>query len=250
MSLLSPSRHLLLSPGHVGIAGAGQYRESPVIEPGGAGILKALADLLHVQPMSGRADVVLSQKLAPGWLVAPPPARLNWKETGGWVQDRLANQFGEQAGKWRLSWMQTPPGEPILVSGVEATWLLELLALLKVNGIQATHVRPWLAATCQRYRRALGRGPAWLALAEPGRLTLAGMKSGRIESLRTSPFTDDPAGALAGMVEREALLGASDRPNRVWLQTIHVGSVWHPPSGVEYRELTSNRAGLGAMIGA
>jgi len=244
---LSPS-HLLLSPGHVAVAGGGRYRERPAAEAGGA--LKALAELLREEGLTGRADVVLSHKLAPVWLVPSAPTRLDWRETGGWVRDRLTSQFGEPADKWHLSWQPAPPGEPILVSGVESTWLLELLALLKTAGIHPTCVRPWLSAACRRHRGPLGRGSAWLALAEPGRLTLAGLRRGRVESLRTGPCTDDPAAELAAMVEREALLDSRAAPDRVWLQSVHVEADWQRASGLEFKPLTSARAGLGAMLGA
>lgn len=250
MSLLLPRARIAITPDHVAVSSGGNYRESPVGAGNGEGILKALADLLGSLHLRGRAEIVLSHQLAPVWLLPPAPVRLNWKETEGWVRERLGEQFGELAGKWRLAWEAPPPGDPILASGVESAWLDKLADILQAKSIKPTSVQPWLAMTCNGHRRALGSGTAWLALAEKGRLTLAGLERGRLKTVRSNQVTDDPAAALAEMLERESLLGAGSNAKRVWLQTVHVDADWRSLKGPEIRELSTASAGLAAMMGA
>jgi hypothetical protein len=247
---LSPSARIALTPEHVAVSSGGSYRESPVGAGNGEALLKALTGLLEGQPLRGHAEIVLSHQLAPVWLLPPSPVRLGWKETEGWVRERLAEQFGELAGKWRLAWEMAPPGEPILASAVETEWLEQLAAVLQAKAVKPRRVQPWLAATCNGKRRPLGSGSAWLALAERGRLTLAGLEGGRLRTLRSGLVTGEPAAALAGMLEREALLGTGVDSKRLWLQALHVEADWRRLQGLEVRELSPASAGLAAMLGA
>lgn len=250
MSLLWPKARIAITPHHVAVSGGGNYRESPVEAGNGEAILKTLADILDSQHLRGRAEIVLSHQLAPVWLLPPAPVRLNWKETEGWVRDRLAEQFGELAGKWRLAWEAPPPGDPILASGVESAWLDKLTDILLAKAIKPLRMQPWLAATCNGNRRSLGSGAVWLALAEQGRLTLAGLNRGRLRSVRSNQVTQDPAAALSEMLEREALLGAAANSKRVWLQAVHVDADWRGLKGMDIRELSPGSAGLALLMGA
>lgn len=249
MSLLWPSARIAITPDFVAVSSGGNYRESPVGPGNGEAVLKAVADILDARRLQGRAEIILSHQLAPVWLLPAAPVRLSWKETEGWVRERLAEQFGDLAGQWRLAWEAPPPGDPILASGVEAAWLGKLVDILKAKSVKPVGVRPWLAAACNGHARKLGSGTAWLALAENGRLTLAGLERGRLKTVRSNQVTEDPAATLAGMLERESLLGSGAAAKRVWLQTVHVDADWRGLQGLEVRELSPASAGLAAMMG-
>ena len=250
MSRLWPKVRIAIAPTYVAVAGHGSVRESAVKEASSEAVLKTLADLLAELHLRGRAEVVLSHQLAPIWLLPAPPVRLNWQETGGWVRERLTAQFGEMAAKWHLIWQLAPPGEPILASGVDAAWLQNFTSILQAKGIKPQRAEPWLAATCNRHRRALSAGATWLALAEPGRITLAGMARGRLQTLCSSQITEEPAATLAGMLARETLLGTVPAARRIWLQAVHAEADWRNIAGMEVRELSPASAGFGALIGA
>jgi aryl carrier-like protein len=233
----------------VAVASGGTFRESALAAPEVEAVLKAVEVLLAGKPARGRVELTLSHQLAPVWLIPPAPVRLNWQETQGWVQDRLGKQFGELASTWRIAWEAAPAGEPILASGVDAVWLDGLIEGLREQGVRLQHVRPWLAVACNRHRKVLAKGAAWLALAETGRLTLAGFEDGRLQTLRSSTWDDAPGATLAGMLTRESLLGLGGDSRRVWLQAVHVTADWRGHGGdLDVRELSPASAGLAMMM--
>jgi hypothetical protein len=233
----------------VAVAAGGSYREAALASREVEDVLKALAGLLGDKPARGPAELILSHQLAPVWLLPLAPVRLSWQETQGWVRERLASQFGDMAAGWRLAWEPVPAGEPILASGVDAAWLDGLVEGLQDKGLRLRHVRPWLAAACNRHRRSLGKGACWLALAEAGRLTLAGFEAGRLQTLRSSPLAEAPGATLADMLARESLLGLGSTSRQVWLQAVHVPGDWRGQGGdVDLRELAPASTGLAMMM--
>lgn len=254
MSLLWPSARIALTPGQVGMAVGRSLREAAVAEPGWAGALKALAELLAEGGTKGRARVVLSHQFAPAYLLQAPPVRLSPREMQGWARERLLQQFGETARDWQLAWQAEPPGEPFLVSTLAQERLAELKEALGTRGLRAVSVQPWLAEACRRHRALLGRGATWLALAEPGRLTLARLERGRFRSLRSAQIGADPARDLADMLARETLLdagqaGHGDGP--VWLESLRVSADWQALADrIQLRQLSPPDRGLAPLLGA
>lgn len=247
MSLLSPDIRIALTPGLVAVAAPQLYREAPVAE--GGDVLAALDELLRPLQLRGRVRVVLSHELARVWLLPSPPVRLNAAEMKGWVREHLARQFGEPVQGWRLAWQPAPPGQPVLTGAVEAGWFAAMRQILSEHGLKLAAVEPWLAPACARLRAAPG-GRAWLALAEPGRITLARLERGVFRALRSSRVSGDPAAALAGMVARESLLADFSDAVPVWLETVQVQADWRGGSGLEVRQPASAQTGLAPMMGS
>lgn len=248
MSLLSPDIRIALTPGLVAVAAPRLYREAQVAEGGDA--LAALDELLASLQLRGRVRVVLSHELARVWLLPAPPVRLSTDEMKGWVQGHLAQQFGDAAQGWRLVWQPTPPGQPVLAGAIEAGWFAALQQILSTHGLKPAAVEPWLATACARLPAALGREGAWLALAEPGRITLARVERGAFRALRSSRMSGDPAAALAGMVARESLLAELADDSPVWLESVQLQADWRGNAGLEVRQATSAQTGLAPMMGS
>lgn len=248
MSLLSPDIRIALTPGLVAAAAPRLYREAAVEEGGDA--LDALDELLGSLSLRGRARVVLSHELARVGLLTAPPVRLNTGEMKAWVREHYVRQFGDVAEGWRFVWQPAPPGRPVLTGAVDAGWFAALRQTLSQRGLKPAVVEPWLAVACARLPTALGSEGTWLALAEPGRITLARLERGVFRSLRSSRMTGDPAAALAGMVARESLRGelADDLP--VWLECVRVQADWQGRSGLEVRRPAAAQSGLAPMLGA
>jgi hypothetical protein len=244
---LSPDIRIALTPGLVAVAAPRLYRETRVAEGGDA--LATLGELLGSLQLHGRARVVLSQEFARVWMLPAPPVRLKMAEMKGWVHDQLARQFGDSVEGWRFAWQPTPPGQPVLTGAVEAGWFAAMQQILSEHGLKPVAVEPWLVAACARLPAALGRGGAWLALAEPGRITLARVERGAFRALRSSRMAGDPAAALAGMVARESLLAELADDSPVWLESVQVQADWRSNAGLEVRQAASAQTGLAPMMG-
>lgn len=217
---------IALTPGRVAVASGRGHREAAAATPGWAGALEALSGLLAGAGLSGRARVVLSHHFAPVHVLTAPPLALKTQEMQGWIGDQLARQAGEAARDWRAAWQPAPPGEPFLVGSIEPARLAELDGVLRAASLKAVDAQPWLVPAWNRLHRRLGRGRAWLALAEPGRLTLLGLDAGRARSLRSAPVQDDAAAALAGLVTREAMLAGEETAAPLWIESAGPAPDW------------------------
>ena len=226
MSLLSPRVRIALTPGRVAVASGRDYRDAEVAEPGWTGALKALSSLLAGAGLQGRTSVILSHDFAPVHLIPSPPVLLKPAETEGWVRDHLSRQFGDAAREWRIAWQPVPPGEAIVAGSLEPAQLAELEAAIRAMSLKPAEVQPWLAVAWNRQRRRIGKGRAWFALAEPGRLTLAGLEDGRVRCLRSAQMQGDAAIALADLLKREALLAGETSPAPVWIESVLPSVNW------------------------
>jgi len=250
VSLLSPSIRIALTPSRVAVAVGRDYREAAVAAPGWGGALEALAGLLAGSALRGRASVTLSHHFSPVHLLVSPPVALKPLEMQGWIRDALAKQFGEAGRDWHVTWQAEPPGEPFLASSLEPAHLAELEGVLRAASIRPAGVQPWLAVAWNRQRRRLGRGRAWYALAEPGRLTLLGLEDGRARSLRAAPLQNDAVAALAGLLTREALLAGEDAPAPLWVESAMLRPNWQElGGGRSVHPLPPGREALSALLG-
>ncbi len=231
MSLLSPSVRIALTPSRVAVASSRGYHDAAVATPGWAGALEALSGLLAGATLRGRTSVTLSHHFAPVHLLLPTPVVLKPLEMQGWIRDQMVRQFGDAGRDWRVTWQAEPPGEPFLASSLEPAHLAELEGVLRAASLKLAAVQPWLAAAWNRQRRHLGRGRAWYALAEPGRLMLLGLEGGRVRSLRSTPIQDDAVAALADLLRRESLLAGEDTPAPLWVESAALRPNWQELGG-------------------
>lgn len=250
MSLLSPKVRIAMTPTRVAVAsGRSSYREAAVAMPGWAGALEALAGLLAGSALSGRAEVTLSHHFASIHLLLPPPVALKPAEMQGWIRDALAQQFGEAGRDWRVAWQAEPPGEFFIASSLEPAHLAELESVLRAASLKPAAVQPWLAVAWNRQRRRLGRGRVWFALAEPERLALIGLESGRVRSLRSTLMPGDTVMALADLLRRESLLAGEATPAPLWIESVLLSANWQGAvSGRSLHSLPQGREALAAMM--
>jgi hypothetical protein len=250
VSLLSPKVRVALTPGRVAVADGRNVREAEVAAPGWAGAVEALSGLLAGAGLSGRASVTLSHHFAPVHLLTSPAVALKPLEMQGWIRDTLAKQFGEAGRGWQVAWQPEPPGRSFIASSFDPAQLAELEGVLRAASIQPSAVQPWLAASWNRQRRRFGRGRAWYALAEPGRLTLLGLESGRVKSLRSSLFQADAVNALADLLTRETLLAGEAVPAPLWVESAVLRPNWQElGGGRSVHPLPQGREALAALLG-
>ena len=249
MSLLSPRTRIALTPARVAVASGRDHRDAVVTVPGWAGALETLSALLAGSGLRGRTSVTLSHHFAPVHLLSAPPVALKPLEMQGWIRDTLARQFGEAGRDWRVSWQVEPPGEPFLASSLEPARLAELEGVLRAASLKPVEVQPWLALAWNRQRRRLGRGRAWFALAEPERLTLAGLEAGRVKRLRSIVMQGDAVAALADLLTREALLAGEAAPAPLWVESVLPAVNWQGVGGGRsVHPLAGGREALAALL--
>lgn len=247
VSLLSPRSRLALTPEWVALRTAAGSHARPCREPGWPGALRELTRLLADHRPGRACEIVLSQHFAASHLLPPPAVALDAGETLAWIGEQMAQRFPEQARDWRLAWQPAPAGEALLVGAMPQSRFDELLETLgQDRRSRPASVRTWFASYCDRHWRRLARGGLWLALAEPGRYTLAAFADGRILRLRGQRGGDDIGQEIAEQLARERLLGdlPADLPCRF-------ASAGLPP-GLLSRfgdALGTSDSGLAAMLG-
>lgn len=231
MSLLSPKVRIALTPGMVAVASGKNYRDAAVAAPSWSGALEALADLLASSGLRGRASVTLSHHFAPVHLLSAPPVVLKPAEMQGWISDHLVRQFGETGRNLRVAWQAEPPGNSFLASTIEPNALAELEAVIRSASLEPVQIQPWLVTAWNRRGGKFGRGRAWFALAEPDRLTLAGLEDGVMRSLRTVQMQDDALASLADLLKREALLAGEESLAPLWIESVLPSINWQRVGG-------------------
>jgi hypothetical protein len=235
-------------PDRVAVMAGRAYAESKVSTVQTDGLARALAETLAATRCRGRVDVVLSHALAPVWFLNMPAARLDWAETLGWAREQLTVQLGERVSRYRLAFQPAPPGEPLLVSALDAEWLSVLTETLVSQGVVADTVEPWLAVASRRRRTKLRRGGNWLALAEPDRVTLAFFENGQPRTVRSVQVSGDMAVALADALRRETMLAGLPDTAPVWLENAGVNADWKM-SGLNVQFLNRGEGDAKALIG-
>jgi len=249
VSLLSPSVRIALTPTKVALASRKTYREADVATPDWGASMKALEGLLHETGVKGTASLVLSHQFAHVHLLPAPPVVLKTDEMQNWVRDQLARLLGESGQDWQVAWQPVPPGKPVLAVCLAASCMTELLELLRQSGIRPSSIQPWLAVSWNHVRRQLEKGQSWFALAEPGRITFAGLGAGEIRSLRSISFQDEPVKALADLIRREALMSGEDLSSPILIDSILLRETWQGmPGRTPVRTVASGGESLSSML--
>lgn len=251
MSLLSPSARIALTPAKVALASRKTYREADAATPDWKGSMRALEGLLQETGVKGTASLVLSHQFAHVHLLPAPPVVLKPDEMQNWVRDQLARLLGETGQDWQVAWQPVPPGKPILAVRLAASCMMELRELLRRSGIRPSSIQPWLAVSWNHARRRIEKGQSWFALAEPGRMTLAGLGAGEIRSLRSVSFQDEPVKALAGLIGREALMSGGDPSAAILIDSILPRETWQGlPGRPPVLTVATGGKSLSSMLGA
>ena len=219
---------IAITPSCIGVQQKGEWHELPAVSVHHRPDLAGLAEQLRSQGVQGDAEITLSARVAPTWLLPPPPVRLKQSEMEGWVSDQLATRFGDLAESWRLSWDAPAPGEPVLVTAVDLVWFEQLVDAVRSVGITPQRVQPWLSVAYRNSRHHVQQRDAWLALIEPGQISLAGFTGGTINSLRSATFNDqaDVIEVLTGMLQREALLAPQITAEHIWIKPVLITADW------------------------
>jgi hypothetical protein len=125
--------------------------------------------------------------------------------------------YGERADRWRAILGHGGDGDAI-AAGMEPNLVDGIASTLVAAGLRPVAIEPFLATAFNCCRRSIGRGPAWLAAAEPGRVCVAYLAGGAWRRLRSERLRARLEDELPAALERLRLAdGIEAGPGRVLL---------------------------------
>lgn len=163
------------------------------------GALEALGRSLGTLAWQGAdARVTVSNHFVRFALVPEAGKLRNDEERLAAARHHLRAVYGERAEPWRI--VLGGGDETAVAAGIEPELVDGLLATLTAANLRPIAIEPYLATAFNLCRRAIGRGPAWLAVAEPHRLCLAYFDRGAWQRVRServrAPLEDELPAAL------------------------------------------------------
>jgi hypothetical protein len=184
--------------------------------------LRAALASFTVRP--GDARVVVSNHYVRFALVPDASKLRNNAERLVAARHALQSVYGEAAARWRVVLDGASGKGAAIAAGIDAELVDGVVAALLAANLRARTVQPLFAAALNVSRRALGGGPAWFGVAEPGRLALAYVERGGWQSLRSHRLRTNLNDELPILLEQDRLSGVSRggagaEPGRVVLAT-------------------------------
>jgi len=178
--------------------------------PGWPTALEALARAL---PMVGdrRAEVrtVVSNHFV-RYTVLPGVELLSSdEERSALARHQFQSIHGERAAGWRVALAEHGSRVASLAAALDAEMLDALVATLTAAGHVPRSVEPLLTAAFNICRGEIGRGSAWLAVAEPGRLCVGCLENQRWLEVRNARASHAPEAGLAVVLEQMRLIAGA-----------------------------------------
>lgn len=185
------------------------------------GALKVLATALAEHDSGHSTVTVILANNFVRYVLVPRSGLLNQDQAAAVLRHCFDETFGEAAGSWELR-VSDAPGMPLQAAcGIDRELLDSLRALFPHRQRRLQSIQPRLMAVCNQHRAALGAGPAWLLLVEPGNLCLGLIAGGGLARLRSLRSGEDWATTLPALLARETCLAELDEAPgelRLWLR--------------------------------
>jgi len=142
----------------------------------------------------------------------------------------LRATYGERADRWRVVLGDGGARSPAVAAAIEPELVEGIAAALAAANLRVVAIEPFLAAAFNLCRRAIDGRPAWLAVAEPGRVCVAYLDDGEWRRLRIERVRGRLADELPSALERSRLADGVDAgPGRVLLVSRDEPQVAFPP---------------------
>lgn len=152
------------------------------------------------------------------YALVPPVAGVKRADRAAVGRHHLQAVYGDAAAAWRVCLDETPADAPAVAGGVDAGLVGELEALLRAAGLRPVAIEPYLAGAYNACRGTMNGEPAWLAVAEPGRVCVANVRAGRWLALRSQRVAAPLRDALPALLDQARLACADAVPaGRVYL---------------------------------
>jgi len=191
--------------------------DAPASGPAWAGAIRALSRLLE-QPAARTAElsVVLSDHFARYATLPWTPALRNEADWIAYARHSLGASYGPQAAGWQVRLAAGGRGKPRIACGIDAQLVRAVADAAQEAGVRLQSIRPNLAVAFNRHLGTLGKGDAWLAIQESGRLTLCVLAGRALHAVRSRRTEGDGLRVLARLLAREGLFGEMDQsPARI-----------------------------------
>lgn len=171
-------------------------------------VAEALREALAgVQARRGDATVIVSNHYVRFALVPDAGKLRNDAERELAARHTLHAVYGDAANGWRVVLDGATGKGAAVAAGIDTALVETVVATLTAAHLRARALRPLFASALDTARRALGNGPAWFGVAEPGRLALAYVERGTWQSLRSHRLRRDLAEELPLLLEQDRLTG-------------------------------------------
>lgn len=181
--------------------------------PGAAPWQSGLAALPVALAAAGRApavSIVLSNHFVRYALLPWNPALGTEAEWHALAAHHFAAVHGAIAEEWELRVAPSAPRGPRIAAAIDRALIEALGPAVEGAGATLLSVQPYLIAACNRLHKRIGRGSAWIAVVERGRLALALIEQGCWRAIRSRGLSQPPD--LDDILERESALLALEDP--------------------------------------
>lgn len=181
---LLPGQAVLLAPGASALALPAAPAEPAV--PGWRPALDALLQGLRARDQR-RGSIALTLGAAfVRWQLMDWPAGVGSpQELDAAVRLRLRSVHGAAVADWQVLRAEGAPGQPVPACAIDSALLRAARDELAAAGWRLRSLQPYAAAALDHWRHAWRRGNAWVAVIEPGHLTLALFEQGQWRALRS-----------------------------------------------------------------
>jgi hypothetical protein len=183
-------------------------------EPALEALARALANLGW---RDADASVTVSNHFV-RYALVPAAGRLRGEgERAAAARHALRLTYGDRADRWRAVLGHGGDGDAV-AAGMDPELVDGVATTLAAAGLRPAAIEPFLATAFNCCRRSIGRAPAWLAAAEPGRVCVAYLAEGGWRRLRNERVRARLEDELPAALERLRLADGLDAgPGRVLL---------------------------------
>jgi hypothetical protein len=216
----------------------GAWREEAMALTGDTFDVSNLVALLKSAEAPALVRICLSPFHAPVWRVPAPPVRLTRNEMQGWVNEVLAQRFGELLQRWQLCWDYPPPEQDILVSAIEKSTIRALQQAVEGCGKRLVSIEPWLVSVMRASQREWSSKEYWLGVVEPGRVSLARIseRGQPVMALLSQPLSNDNNSEqeIRQAIDRQTVIDPSLKTPHVWLLDLSSGQASYPRNAGDF----------------
>lgn len=187
-------------------------KDEPAWRPAVAVLARELA---QQQRTVSRVSVVLGSSFVRWQLVDWPAQAGSETELQAFLRLRFRGVYGAASAAWRLAHALASPGQALPACAVDEALPIALAQAAKGANARLVSVRPYVSSALDHWRGQWRGQAAWVAVVEPGHLTLALLDArGHWLGLGAVRCAEGPAwrGALADLQSRLALQSPTPMP--------------------------------------
>lgn len=170
-----------------------------------SGVLKVLEAALKQPEWQGaRTAMILSGHFA-RYRIVPWNNSLTEEERIVLLRHQFAGVYGEPVKDWQVTIADGGYGKPGMACAVDGRVMLSIQNACTAASIRLTSIRPYLVTAFNRWRHKLDSQGAWFVLAEQSHLSIAFIRHGEWQTMRSHCSTSNRAFDLEQLLVREAL---------------------------------------------